>query len=60
MSEIIKSMPSNKAWLSNYDRAFLKLTPKDWAKLEDVECTSSLTRKMSFKEFQNLILGGVV
>lgn len=60
MSEIIKSMPSNKAWVSNYDKAFLKLTPKDWAELEDVACRSASTHKMSFKEFKKLLLESAV
>tara|TARA_R110000822_G_scaffold309985_1_gene440847 strand:- start:171 stop:353 length:183 start_codon:yes stop_codon:yes gene_type:complete len=56
MSEIIKSMPSTKAWLNNYDKAFLKLTPKDWAAREDVEFKGKLTHKMSFREFEKLLL----
>ncbi len=55
MSEIIKSMPSNKAWLNNYDKAFLKLTIKEWANIDDVDYESDSSHKISYKEFKELL-----
>ncbi len=56
MSEIIKSMPSNKAWLSNYDKAFLKLTASEWASKESVEDKFiDSSHKISYKQFKELL-----
>ena len=57
MSYVIKSMPPNKAWTSNYDKAFLRLTAKEWAVKEDIELEDTSKQKISYKEFKELVNG---
>tara|TARA_R110001592_G_scaffold151714_1_gene378476 strand:- start:852 stop:1004 length:153 start_codon:yes stop_codon:yes gene_type:complete len=50
-------MPPNKAWTSNYDKAFLRLTAKEWAVKEHIELENTSKKKISYKEFKELVNG---
>lgn len=49
--KFIKSEPPNRKYLDNYDKAFAKKTPSEWASDLEMTIESDNTDKISYKEF---------
>tara|TARA_B110000858_G_scaffold143513_1_gene163008 strand:- start:253 stop:474 length:222 start_codon:yes stop_codon:yes gene_type:complete len=52
--KFIKSDPPNELYISNYDKAFAKKTPSDWAKYVGVEIDSDSTEVITYKKFKEV------
>ena len=50
--KFIKSDPPNELYLSNYDKAFAKKTPSDWAKDIGIEIDPDSTEVITYKKFK--------